>query len=167
MDYKYHNIYNIYNEYYIIYRQKSFYEKIKDQVYFIGNLDQLINQCFFRRFATIDFGYLYYGIWNMFISFCCTGYHFKQKDIVIPGLKHLEYHSDSHSNISVLSTNSSSSSIFAKRNGIFTQNKHNSFIDIQALKKHHSFKYKLKRSFSDNNVKGLAKTDKEKIVSTI
>jgi len=146
-------------------RQKKYYEKIRNQVYYIGNLDQLINQCFFRRFATIDFGYLYYGVWNMFISFCCTGYQSKQNDFLLTGLSSLEFRNISHSNLSIFSTSSSPSSIFSKTTSFFTQNKHNSFIDVRALKKHHSFKQKLKRSLSDDNVKGAANDDKQKLIS--
>jgi len=103
----------------------------------------------------------------MFISFCCTGYQSKQNDFLLTGLSSLEYRNISHSNLSVFSTSSSPSSIFSKTTSFFTQNKHNSFIDVRALKKNHSFKQKLKRSLSDDNVKGVANNDKQKLVSFI
>ncbi|ORX53867.1 DUF676-domain-containing protein [Piromyces finnis] len=138
-------------------KQKTVYKKVKDQTYFIGNLDQLINQCFFRRFASIDFGYLYYGIWNMYISFCCTGYQSKPKDLLMAGLRNLHYHnvSGNRNTISLISSNSSPA-IFSKRNSIFTHNKHNSSVDVRDVRsnrKRHHMRRELKRSFSDDNMR--------------
>ncbi|ORX82072.1 DUF676-domain-containing protein [Anaeromyces robustus] len=134
--------------------KKKIYKRIKNQIYFIGNLDQLINQCFFRRFATINFGYLYYGIWNMFISFCCTGYQSKPKDLLMAGLENLKYNNGSTSSIPAISYSSPSLFSKTKRNSLFTHNKRNSSIDSNNFndKKKLSGRHELKRSFSEDNV---------------
>jgi len=168
---------SIINDLAIINRQRTFYKKIKDQTYFIGNLDQLIDQCFFRRFATIDFGYLYYGEWNMFISFCSTGYQAKPKDLLMADLYNLKSRNDSSSSISdffshpshaVLSNYNNISNDKRRNSSLFSyNNKRSSSIDVllNINKKKTVGGRELKRSFSDDNVNNSFQIDEKKSVS--
>jgi len=107
----------------------------------------------------------------MFISFCCTGYQSKPKDLLMAGLRNLHYHNiagnrNTISGLSMISSNSSPA-IFSKRNNIFSHNKHTSSVDVRVNRKRHSMRRELKRSFSDDNMKksfeSIAEEEKLKV----